>query len=283
MTSAGDTMNSFVPLRPMAILFSLLSIYLIFGVSLFLIQRWMIYPAPREVVIPNLPGARLHRITDAEGVTAFALHLEAEKSAPTIVHFHGNAEQLADQVQLAEWFREFGIGFYAVEYPGYGLAKATTPNESTIYRTAETAIKYLHDDLNVPVYQTVLQGQSLGTGVAVEMARRGYGVRLSLISPYTTMADMAATVIPLYPVKWLVLDRYDNAHKAPDLSLPVLITHGSEDEVVPVWMGKRLTKTFHNVKLYIVEGAHHNDLFWVGGRSLIKHIVAFSSGKNDSH
>jgi len=265
----------------MTLVFSLLGIYLVFGVSLFLIQRWLIYPAPREVVIPNIPEARLHRIAIADGVTAFALHFEAKKSAPTIVHFHGNAEQLSDQVQLAEWFREFGIGFYAVEYPGYGLAKANTPTERSIYRTAETTIRYLRDDLKVPAFQTVLQGQSLGTGVAVEMARRGYGARLSLISPYTSMADMAATVAPLYPAKWLVLDRYDNAYKAPALSLPVLITHGSEDEVVPVKMGKRLAKIVSRVELQIVEGAHHNDLFLVGGRSLIKRIVAFSFGEKD--
>jgi fermentation-respiration switch protein FrsA (DUF1100 family) len=266
----------------MTLVFSLLGIYLVFGASLFLMQRWLIYPVPREVVTPNLREARLHRIAVANGVTAFALHVKAKKNAPTIAHFHGNAEQLADQEQLAQWFGESGIGFFAVEYPGYGLAKAGTPNERNIYRTAEAALKYLNHDLKVPAHRTVLQGQSLGTGVAVEMARRGFGVRLSLISPYTSMADMAATVAPLYPVKWLVLDRYDNALKAPALELPVLIIHGSDDEVVPFRMGKRLAKTFPKAELQIVKGAHHNDLFWVGGGNLIKRIVEFSFGGNDS-
>ncbi len=266
----------------MTLVFTLLGIYFVFGASLFLMQRWLIYPVPSEVVTPVLPGAHLHRIAVADSVTAFALYLKAKENAPTIVHFHGNGEQLADQEQLAEWFGEFGIGFYAIEYPGYGLAKANTPNERNIYRTAEAALKYLNDDLKVPAHQTVLQGQSLGTGVAVEMARRGYGVRLSLISPYTSMADMAATVAPVYPVKWLVLDRYDNALKAPTLELPVLITHGTNDEVVPVRMGKRLAKIFPQAELQIIEGAHHNDLFLVSGRDPIKRIVSFSLGGKDS-
>lgn len=266
----------------MALVFSIVGIYLIFGASLFLLQRRLIYPVPSKAVTPNFHEARLHRIAVAEGVTAFALHIKADADAPTVVHFHGNAEQLSDQAQLAERFREFGIGFYAVEYPGYGLAKASKTNERNIYRAAETAIKYLNDDLKVPANRTVLQGQSLGSGVAVEMARRGFGVRLSLISPYTSMVDMAAIVAPLYPVKWLVLDRFDNALKAPDLELPVLITHGSKDDIVPISMGRRLAKMFPRADLQIVEGAHHNDLFLVGGRNLIKRIAAFSLGANDS-
>ncbi|MBN1652968.1 MAG: alpha/beta hydrolase [Deltaproteobacteria bacterium] len=269
----GTTVN-----RTMTWIFLIVGIYLALGVVLFLMQRRLIYPIPRAAIAPNALSARLLRIPVAKNVTGLALHYQPREGEPTVVHFHGNAEQLADQEQLAEWFVEAGVGFFAVEYPGYGLAENGAPNERAIYQTAEAALKHLSNELQVPKRLTVLQGQSLGTGVAVEMARRGYGSRLSLISPYTSMADMAATVAPFFPVRWLLLDRYDNASKAPMIELPTLIIHGSQDEVIPFRMAEQLADRFPNRRLHIVKGAHHNDLFSVGGQELMQRIVAFSLG-----
>lgn len=231
--------------------------YLAIVLAAFLLQRAMIYPAPASAREPKLAGAALLRIPGPEGSTVFALHLPAPPGAVTVVHFHGNAEQLADGAPLAALYGAAGLGFFEIEFPGYGLSSAQKPSETAIYAAAEAGLAYL----NVPPAKVVLQGWSLGSGVAVEMAKRGHGARLALVSPYTSIAELGQQLLPFLPARVLVLDRYDSAAKAPALVLPTLIIHGTADEVIPVEMGRRLGALIPNATVQLVEGAHHGDLF----------------------
>ena len=102
---------------------------------------------------------------------------------------------------------------------------------------------------------TILVGQSIGCAVAVEMARRGFGERMVLISPFTCIADMASALFPflkpaLQVAPWLVRDKLDNAARVPELrrDLPVLILHGDQDEVVPVAQGRALAKLLEDTR-----------------------------------
>ncbi len=227
----------------------------------FLNQRRLVFPAPVGVREPRLPGATLLRIPGPEGSTVFALHVPAPEGAPTVVHFHGTGEQLADEAWLAQRHQEAGLGFYAVEYPGYGLAAgAVGPSEGGIYAAAQAALEHLHGALGVARERTVLQGQSLGSGVAVEMAKRGLGTRLVLITPYTSIVDIGAGLFPWLPARLLVRDPFDSAAKAPGLGLPVFIVHGTRDEVIPVEMGRKMGTLFPQATVRILEGKHHNDV-----------------------
>jgi hypothetical protein len=259
-------------------LFLLLGVLAAFYVGLCLLvffnQRSMLYPVPPGAREPRLHGAALLRLPGPEGSTVFALHVPAPEGAPTVVHFHGNGEQLADSGWLAQRFQEAGLGFYAVEYPGYGLAKGKGPTEEGLYAAAEVALKHLHEGLRVPREQVVLQGQSLGSGVAVEMARRGYGARLILISPYTSMMDMGAVLFPWLPVRLLARDRFDSMSKAPQVGLPVLIIHGSRDELIPAAMGQRLGIVFPQASVLLVEGAGHNDV--VDRAAVLQEVTQFA-------
>lgn len=241
-------------------------------------QRRMLFPAPKQGEEPRMDGATMTRVTAPSGRTVYAFYVPpTKKPGVTVVHFHGNGEELAGLVPLAWSFRRAGLGFFAVEYPGYGLAKEYEPSEDAIYADAEAALWHLHNGLGVPSPEVVLEGQSLGSGVAVEMAKRGHGARLVLISPFTSVADVASATLPLLPTRWLVRDKFDNLAKAPGLSLPVLVIHGSEDEVIPFSMGERLTGAFPTATLNRVQGAHHNDLFVRDGRRIIDQIVEFAT------
>jgi len=244
------------------VLGTLVMLYVGLCVLVFLNQRQLVFPVPPGAREPKLPGATLLRIPGPEGSTVYALHVPAPEGAPTVVHFHGNGEQLADgSTWLAQHFQEAGLGFYAVEYPGYGLAAVGQgPSEKGIYAAAERALAHLHGALGVPKERTVLQGQSLGSGVAVEMAKRGLGTRLVLITPYTSIVEVGARIFPWLPASLLVRDPFDSAAKAPELKLPVLIVHGTRDEVIPVDMGQRLGTLFPNATTRILEGKRHNDV-----------------------
>ncbi len=239
-------------------------------------HRAVMYPAPGRAVEPVLEDAELSRIPGRGGRTVFALYSKAPEGAPTIVHFHGNGEELADQAWLAAALRRGGVGVLAVEYPGYGLARDHKPNEQDIYDDAETAIRYLQQELEVPKEKIVLQGQSLGTGVATEMAARGFGSKLVLISPFTSMVAMARRVLPILPMRVVIRDKYDSLGKASRISVPALVVHGASDDLIPISMGRRMAEALGPAKLVEVAAAGHNDLFERDGRRIVSEITEFA-------
>lgn len=263
----------------MSVLGALLGAYAAFAGVMYLGQRRLLFPAPTRGEEPVIDGATVTQIKGKDGRTVYALFVPPPSGAPTVAHFHGNAEELVDVVPLAWAMRRAGLGFFAVEYPGYGLARDHAPSEDALYSDAETALWHLHNGHGVPTERVVLQGQSLGTGVAVEMARRGHGARLVLISPFTSVPDVAQGLVPVLPVRWLVRDVFDTASKAPSIALPVLIVHGSRDEVIPLSMGRGLADLFPSATLMIVDGGHHNDLFVQRGRRVVERIAAFALGE----
>merc|ERR1712048_1076893 len=90
---------------------------------------------------------------------------------------------------------EYGVGFVGIEYPGYGLASGT-PTEASIYSAAEQLLEHLSKERNLDASRLVLLGHSVGGGPAVEMARRGFGQRLILVSPFMSIAQMASELYP---------------------------------------------------------------------------------------
>jgi hypothetical protein len=239
--------------------------------------RTFIFPAPPPRPVTPPPGAALIEAPIPGGGKAYALRFPAPAGAPTVVHFHGNAEQLSGQVWLGEELAKRGLGFYAIEYPGYGPAAALgPPTEEGLYAAADAALAHLRDALGVPASDTVLMGWSLGTGVAAEMATRGHGSRLVLCSPYTSIPDMAERATTS-AARAIIDDRFDTAAKAPRLAQPTLIIHGTLDRTIPVDMGRRLDELFPESELLELPAAGHN-VWRVGGAALLDRLAAFAHG-----
>ncbi len=226
--------------------------YALWGAAGVIAERPMLFPVPGRVRSPPPHGGAILEMPGVAG-TILALHMPAPAGAPTIVFFHGNAEQLSSLNGAARVFQAAGLGYFAVEYPGYGYA-AGSPSEDSLFAAGETAVGYLRDVLHVPVASTVLLGWSLGTGVAAEMAIRGHGVRLMLVSPYTSIADVGKNLLPFHPTRWIVRDPFDTAAKAARIAVPTLIVHGLEDEIIPVAMGERLGTLFSHAATVLVTG-----------------------------
>jgi alpha-beta hydrolase superfamily lysophospholipase len=243
--------------------------------AIYLGQRRIIYPAPSLVVEPTIDDADLETVEVPEAPPVYGLHFHAPEGAPTILHFHGNGEQLADLIGLGRALRSAGLGFFALEYPGYGVARKGKASEEANYAAGEAAVRHIEKQHGLLSRDLVLQGQSLGTGIALELARRGHGRKLVLISPYTSMVAMGKLAVPIFPGDWLIRDRYENLKKAPDLELPVLVVHGTLDEVIPHSMGDRVSHAIPKARFVSVAGGHHNDLFVLHGRTLMETIRSF--------
>lgn len=244
-------------------------LYLVLAGAIFFLQGSLIFPAPPR----GRPPAFADHLLEA-GSARYLWFAPPAPDAPVVVQFHGNGEDLADIGPDLDLAREAGCGVAAVEFPGYGVAPGT-PGEAAIYEAAEAVVR----KLNVPQERLVLMGRSLGSGVAVELARRGHGARVALISPYTSIAALGQGLYPWLPVSLMTRHRFDSLSKAPAVKVPVLVVHGTDDEVVPFWMGERLARAFPNGQLDRVVGGHHNDLYAAFGPGMRAALQPFLRGR----
>jgi len=251
--------------------------YVLAAGALSLGYRPFLYPARRDNLEPSVSCGSLVRIETRGAPTVFALYAEAPKGAPTLVRFHGNGEDLVDEAREVQTFHDLGLGVLSVEYPGYGLARAQAPTEPALYDAAARAIGFLRDQ-GVEKDATVLLGFSLGSGVAAEMAKRGFAGRLVLMAPYTSIPDVISHYAPVLPVGLLVRDKFDTLSKAAAIDVPTLVIHGDRDNVIPPAMGDRVAAALPHATSLVIQGGHHNDLVQCDP-SLNVRIARFARGE----
>ena len=185
------------------------------------------------------------------------------RSPITILFSHGNAEDLG---MIYEWFCEFSkelqVNIFAYDYEGYGKASGT-PNEQSCYDDIDAAYSFLTEILHHSPSNIILYGRSLGSGPSCYLAERltKEDVRIGgviLQSPILSIYRVAFNFRFTFPG-----DLFPNVDRVPYVACPVLVIHGTRDEVVPFWNGEDLflaTPTKWRAKPFWVEGAGHNNI-----------------------
>tara|TARA_Y100001970_G_C14202691_1_gene842093 strand:+ start:628 stop:1428 length:801 start_codon:yes stop_codon:yes gene_type:complete len=160
------------------------------------------------------------------------------KKFKTLVLFHGNAGHLSNRIYKINELNKLNINILLISWRGFSGNKGS-PTEKNLYQDAEAAIKWLNEQ-KIENKQIVLYGESLGSGVAVEIAKKNDFNGIILESPFTSIENSAKIYYPYLPVKLLLKDRYDSISKIKMINIPILIMHGKKDDVVPFAMGKEL-------------------------------------------
>jgi fermentation-respiration switch protein FrsA (DUF1100 family) len=230
------------------------------------------FPEPLISATPKSAGLPFEDVyvTTSDGVRINGWYVpappKADGSTTTLLWFHGNAGNLSDRVhQLRQLHDQLGVNMFMIDYREYGRSEGEV-SEAGTYRDAEAALVYLRGRPDAAAHRIIYYGQSLGSAVAVELARRSPPDGLILESPFLSIQAMAKAVMPFLPVGVLISTKYDSLSKIGEIHAPLLILHGDRDEVVPYAQGRRLFEAANDPKrFYTISGAHHNDTYMMGG------------------
>jgi len=252
-------------LRVLKILSWPLMVAAVYGILHFLASCSIYYPAsfPKgwweiqaglgasDVWLRAKDGVQLHgwwvRRPDSDLVTLF---------------FHGNAGNLTHRERHIREIFNAGSSVLIIDYRGYGKSQGH-PCEHGLYADAEAAYEHLRDRGYGPE-RIVLHGESLGTVVAIDLASRKPCAAVVLEAPFTSARAVAARVLPLLGP--LLIWGYEAKAKVRLVKAPLLVIHGSRDEVIDFRFGKELFEAANEPKIFwAVSGAGHNDIIEVAG------------------
>src|SRR5215472_16892492 len=248
--------------------------YLALVACLYLAQRRFLYHPRSEHPSPaaaGLPMAEEGVIDTADGERVIIWHVPPRGEKPLVIYFHGNAEIVASRAERHRALTADGIGLVALSYRGY-MGSTGRPTEEGLLRDAEAAYRFATSRYRSnPV---VLWGHSLRSGVAVALASRHPVAKVILEAPFSSAVDVAATIFPFVPVRWLMHDQFRSDQRIGAVRAPLLIIHGARDGVVPIALGERLFALAHEPKRFVrfPEGGH-DDLDRHGASSEVRRFI----------
>lgn len=246
-------------------------------------QRSMIYHPdptrsdPTEAGVPEMVPVPL-RAEDGWPVSGWYAPPRAA-AKPTVVFFHGNSGTVGSRAHKARALLDAGYGVFMLEYRGYG-GNPGRPSEKGLYTDGRTALQWLIGR-GIPASRLILYGESLGSGIAMEMTRIAEPMMVVLECPFTSLPDLAPPYVLPGLARLLMVDRFDNLAKIRNLTAPLLVVHGNLDETVPPAMAHALLEAVpaDTVKhgAFFAQG-HHNDLWDHGaGEAVLDFIRRWGS------
>lgn len=208
------------------------------------LERSLLYhPTPGKIP-PAVLGLEIEDVAlqSADGETLVVWYAPASvPGAPTVLYAHGNAGHLADRAERLQRFIDQGTGLAIFAYRGYS-GSTGRPSEAANVADAIAVYDWLTHERSVSEEQLALYGESLGSGVVMQLAAKRPVAAIILDAPFTSIAEVGQRHYPFLPAKLMMRDRYDSMRVADQSQAPVLVIHGERDAIVPVAMGRALAR-----------------------------------------
>jgi fermentation-respiration switch protein FrsA (DUF1100 family) len=215
-----------------------------------------------------------HRLPVGDGVGVVVWHGRAKPRRPTILYFHGNGGNLAARADRIRFFLDRGIGVYMMSYRGYS-GSGGVPSEADNIADARLAYRDLLAR-GAEANSVFLFGESMGTGVASQLAVDTPVAGLILDAPFTSIADIGARQYPWLPVRLLLRHRYETASIIGHVRMPLLVVHGEADRVVPVDMGRAVfaaAVAARPKRIVTIPGAGHSNHASFGSMAIVAGFI----------
>ena len=210
-----------------------------------------------------------------DGLSLHGWFFPLSEEAPVLIFCHGNAGNISHRIENVKLLVNKGISVFLFSYRGYGKSSGR-PSEKGIYIDGIAAYDYLVKIEKISPDRIAIFGRSLGGSVAIEVALKRKTICLIIESTFTSMKDMAKTIPPFFILSPFLPLHYNNISKIANVSVPTLILHGEDDDIVPFSMGKELFEKALEPKSFLpIQGAGHNDTYVIGGEDYLDAIVNF--------
>jgi len=181
----------------------------------------------------------------------------------TLLYLHGNAANVAANLNHVLRLRSAGLNVFIIDYRGYGSSTGGPPREKLLYEDAERSWKYLVAERNIPPAHIAIYGHSLGGAVAIDLAsKHPEAGALITEGTFTSIADLADrfSFAAYLPVRLILTERFDSISKIRAIHLPTLILHGEVDRMNPPLSARRLYDAAPGPKqLALIPGGGHED------------------------
>lgn len=248
--------------------------------AMFLLQRAILFPVPStERIAPaaaGFPDVEEHVLMTADGEKIIVWHMPARPGRPVILYFHGNGDYLAGFFARFGEIVADGIGVIAPAYRGYS-GSTGRPSEEGLAGDAEAA--YAFAAVRYAADRIVVWGFSLGSGPGVALAAGHPVGKLILEASYNSIADVAASAFPIFPVRWLMKDPFRSDLRIAKIKVPLLAMHGARDATIPIAFGERLFALANEPKQFVrFPDGDHNDLDYFGASAVARRFIEASGG-----
>eukprot|EP00271_Cylindrocystis_brebissonii_P002859 TRINITY_DN13629_c0_g1_i1.p1 TRINITY_DN13629_c0_g1~~TRINITY_DN13629_c0_g1_i1.p1 ORF type:complete len:324 (-),score=28.16 TRINITY_DN13629_c0_g1_i1:1203-2174(-) len=221
-----------------------------------------------------LPNVDVLLLTTRRRNEIAAMYVRNPRAKLTVLYSHGNAADLGQMhdlyVELSNMLR---VNVFGYDYTGYGPSILKQPSEYNTYSDIEAALECLDTKYGVKEDTVILYGQSVGSGPTCDLAPR-----LPRLRGVVLHSPILSGVRVLFQVKkthWF--DIYKNIEKIPYVQCPVLVMHGTEDEVVDVSHGKELAELCRAPfePLWLEGGKHCNLEYYPDFLQRLRRFVAY--------
>ena len=254
-------------------------IYLIITLILYNSQRSLLYHPTEN----NYSGDKLTvsidkiKIKNEDNIELLAWYHEKDiENYKTILFLHGNAGSLENRIHKINHFNDMDVNFLIISWRGFSGNKGQ-PTEKGLYKDAKSGVEWLKNK-GIRKENIIIYGESLGTGVATEIAQNNKFAGVILESPFTSMVAAGKSKYPIFPIKLLLKDKFESDKKIQNIKSPILIMHGEDDKIVPFWMGKKLYELANQPKYSYFP--KYDDHMMEFNKDLIKSINSFIKSLN---
>ena len=258
--------------------FLLILIYFAITVVVYFFQRKLLY----HPFSPQITGKGLiHNFETINFKTSDNFELKGwfhlkNSNKKTILFLHGNAGNLDNRIDKLNFLGNMDINFLIISWRGYS-GNPGNPSETGLYKDALGGIEWLNKK-GISNDRIILYGESLGTAITTEVAQNENFAGIILEAPFTSMVDMGQKIYPIFPVKFLLKDKYESKNKIKNIKSPILVLHGRKDKIVPFYMGEKIFEMANSPKFkYFTDLDDHMMNF---DEKLVNEIDLFISNLN---
>jgi fermentation-respiration switch protein FrsA (DUF1100 family) len=240
-------------------------------------QRRFLYFPERQFVAGPRDYGFVHedlRLRTEDGVALHGWWLPVEDAPLTVLFLHGNAGNVSFLLDAVTPHRELGWNTLLLDYRGYGRSEGE-PDENGTYLDARAAWTHLVTERGIDPKRIVAIGRSLGGGVATWLAEHHSLAGVVLEATFTSIADVVASVMPLPGIRGAVRLGYPSLERMTRLSVPLLVLHGRNDELVPFFHGRALYDAAAGPKRFVELRGGHNDAFAIDRATYVEALRSF--------